>query len=706
MKKICLLLILLCGYVQAQNVTFIHPNFNVSGTNLNISLTGFPCAFTATSNQVLVELGTGINQSQFVSYWQAYINTPVTNTTSNTFWVLLPASIQCNSMLKITRICGANTTIAYATNRVFTPAPGNQFLSPSGQQTICSGNGLTDPLISTIWPNSSYYWVATNDNPNITGESLTFQNNDSITNNLVNNSYNNQQVNYSIFVNNSNSCGIVNVNVIPITPETPVISVTNGSAQFCEGTSIALDVSGNLNSAQNTPPCGWYNGSTPVITGTGVLVSNTGSYTYVNNNGCGTSVSNTINTVSISNPSLTSSTNFEICTGENTNYLLVANEPCNFTWTANSSNISGETNSGSGNSINDLLTNNTSSNQGIAYHINLVSQVSGCTKNQNVIIQVKPTPILSSISNTSICSGDALNILLSSNVATSTYSWIAQNSTNVFGESTVLSNSSTITDTLINNTSTDIPVDYAVNAITECGTSPTENFTITVRASPQPIILASGPLEFCDGGFVNLTLNQAYNSYNWSNGISGSSSISIEQTEDVSVNVTDQYGCVGMSSIIQVIEYPIPTPTISYSSGVLSSNYPTGNQWNLNNQPILGANQNTYTPNTNGYYSLTVTIDGCSGNSSSVYYGSASLSENNPNPFSIHPNPATNQVIISSQFFTENEVVQIFNTAGQLVLEYPNLAPQHQTYTINVEQLNPGIYFIQIGEMTQKLIIE
>lgn len=74
--------------------------------------------------------------------------------------------------------------------------------------------------------------------------------------------------------------------------------------------------------------------------------------------------------------------------------------------------------------------------------------------------------------------------------------------------------------------------------------------------------------------------------------------------------------------------------------------------------------------------------------------------------FTIHPNPATNQVIISSQFFTENEVVQIFNTSGQLVHEYPNLSPQDQTYTINVEQLNSGIYFIKIGESTQKLIIQ
>lgn len=74
--------------------------------------------------------------------------------------------------------------------------------------------------------------------------------------------------------------------------------------------------------------------------------------------------------------------------------------------------------------------------------------------------------------------------------------------------------------------------------------------------------------------------------------------------------------------------------------------------------------------------------------------------------FSIHPNPATNQVIISSQFFTENKAVQIFNTAGQLVHEYPNLSPQDQTYTINVEQLNSGIYFIKIGESTQKLIIQ
>lgn len=693
-------------------------NFPSSSSCIYPTNPSYPNSIVATTIRIGPSINFTVGNSQLVSSYQTLYSI---NNQTYTHYVSIDIGntyVPCNAKVEVGYSCNGNANNSNLFHMYSNILKSFYEINPTTtlvNDTICSGTSITNNhVFQTNEPSSVIYsWKATNPG-GLGGASTTFQQGNTITDVLTINDGSSYNVNYTIkaSLNGSNdqSCILTKTKTIRVIglPIQPTISLSLGTSTFCEGDQVyAVCTPQNSGNAISN----WYVNSIllpPDASPFHQQITNTGNYYMSFSNQCGVKSSNTINAIMHPKPILTSPTNLEICTGENTNYLLVANEPSNFTWTANSANISGETNSGSGNSINDLLTNNTSSNQSIAYHINLVSQLSGCTKNQNVIIQVKPTPILSSISNTSICSGDALNIPLSSNVATSTYSWIAQNNTNVSGESTVLSNSSTITDTLINNTSTDIPVDYAVNAITECGTSPTEYFTITVRASPQPIILASGPLEFCDGDFVNLSVDQIYSHYSWSNGLSGPNitTISIEQTEDVNVNVIDQYGCTGSSSIVQVIEHPIPAPIINYSNGVLSSNYSTGNQWKLNNQPILGANQNTYSPITNGNYSLTVTIDGCSGNSSSVYFGSASLSENNPNPFTIHPNPATNQVIISSQFFIENEAVQIFNTAGQLVLEYPNLSPHHQTYTINVEQLNPGIYFIQLGEMTQKLIIE
>lgn len=169
-------------------------------------------------------------------------------------------------------------------------------------------------------------------------------------------------------------------------------------------------------------------------------------------------------------------------------------------------------------------------------------------------------------------------------------------------------------------------------------------------------------------------------------------------------------GCDSVSYLTLTVNPPITDLFYTISgSTITASNTNATYQWldcNNNYAVIPGAINQSFTPSSNGSYAVQLTENGCSDTTLCVQISNLGLNVNYSTLFTIHPNPATNQVIISSQFFTENEAVQIFNTAGQLVLEYPNLAPQHQTYTINVEQLNPGIYFIQIGEMTQKLIIE
>lgn len=689
--------------MNAQSVTFINPNFNPLGSNLYITLSNFPCQFTTSSHQVVVELGIGTGTS-FVSYWQTTTNTPITNTTSAGFNITLPINVRCNSTLKVTRLCGTTTTVVYASNPVFYPASITQITSPPFSQEICSASGGAIP-INSIYPNSTYYWYAQSDNLNVTGESLSYQMNDSVTDVLINNSTSNQQIAYQIFIYNSSSCRTSTVTVKPSVPISPVLTVPSGNTSFCEGSSLQVNLTNQLNN-QVYQPSGWFENGVSINSGTGLIVTESGSYTYVNNNGCGTSTSNTVNAIKILKPTLTSPTNIEICSGNNTNYTITSNEPCTYTWTANNANVSGETANSTSASINDVLVNNTFINQIVNYNLTLTSNASGCTKQIGVPFLVKPLPIVNSIQNTTICSDGILSEVLSSPVQTAAFNWSAQDNANISGETTTTSNLSTINEVLTNNGSSMENVIYTVNATSECGVGPSITFIISVRPQTNIIVTPSGPLEFCDGGSVNLdAYASGLSNYLWSNNSSGSN-LNIYNTSNISVTGYDTYNCLAKSDTLHIFEHPIPAPIINYSNGVLSSNYPTGNQWNYNNQPILSANQDTYTPNTNGNYSLTVTIDGCSGNSSTVYFGSASLSENNPNPFTIHPNPATNQVIISSQYFTENEAIQIFNTAGQLVHEYPNLSPHHQTYTINVEQLNPGIYFIQIGEMTQKLIIE
>src|SRR5690554_6740379 len=109
---------------------------------------------------------------------------------------------------------------------------------------------------------------------------------------------------------------------------------------FCEGSSATLGVSNAIYGNGS----GWSNSNNT----NSINVNSSGSYSYTNNNGCGSSVSNTINIIKNANPSLTSTSPIELCTDNDLNYTLSANEPCNYSWSAtNNFNVDGG-NSGTG----------------------------------------------------------------------------------------------------------------------------------------------------------------------------------------------------------------------------------------------------------------------------------------------------------------------------------------------------------------------
>src|SRR5690606_6823 len=77
----------------------------------------------------------------------------------------------------------------------------------------------------------------------------------------------------------------------------------------------------------------------------------------------------------------------------------------------------------------------------------------------SVNIIVNPTPAMTSANSATICSGETLNIPLTSSVASS-YSWIAADNTNVTGESLTSQSSSTINNALTNTSASNQTVNY------------------------------------------------------------------------------------------------------------------------------------------------------------------------------------------------------------------------------------------------------
>lgn len=174
----------------------------------------------------------------------------------------------------------------------------------------------------------------------------------------------------------------------------------------------------------------------------------------------------------------------------------------------------------------------------------------GCgtaTADQSVTVHANPiAPIITNIGNLTFCEGQ--NVLLSSNLSSGNL-W----STNENTESILVTSSG----------------NYSLVYTDANGCSASSN-SVTVQVNPLPIaqITAQGATSFCAGGSV--VLNSSESSGNlWSTNQT-TNSITVNQSVDISLVVTDANGCSASSNIVTVEVYPVTLYPIVAVSGSLS----------------------------------------------------------------------------------------------------------------------------------------
>ena len=391
----------------------------------------------------------------------------------------------------------------------------------------------------------------------------------------------------------------------PIVSTGPAMPGTiTGPSVVCAGSTAAYSIS-------TVPTASTYTWTVPagaMLAGQGnasvsvTFGSTSGTITVVATNSCGTSPSRTMAiTVNPSPAAPTAGSNSPLCEG--TTLYLTASTVAGATYTWTGPNFTST-------SQNPSIPNVTSNEAG-TYSVTVT--VGGCISPAGTTaVTVNPSPTVPSAgSNSPLCEGTTL-YLTASTVAGATYTW-----TGPFSFSSNNQNPS------IPNVTTDHAGTYSVTVMMNGCTSPAGTTTVIVNTAMNPVISASGPTTFCDGGNVELVASGS--DYQWSTGAT-TQSIWVSESGTYFVTSNDANGCIGTSAGLTVTVNPNPAVTFTG----LNPNYCLANPVSaLAGSPSggtftgPGVNGNSFDPAMSGVGNHTIIYayadgNGCSGSTSQM----------------------------------------------------------------------------------------
>ncbi|MBA3901543.1 MAG: gliding motility-associated C-terminal domain-containing protein, partial [Bacteroidetes bacterium] len=331
-----------------------------------------------------------------------------------------------------------------------------------------------------------------------------------------------------------------------------------------------------------------------------ITVNASGNYsiTVTDANGCqGTSSATTVTVNPTTIPTISASGPLTFCQGDSVE--LTSSVSTGNTWSTGATTQS----------ITVLASGN--------YTVTDGSNCGGTSAATNVTVNPNPTPTITASGPTTFCQGD--NVTLTSSSAIGNV-WTPGGATT---QSITLDTSGTYTVTVIDANGCQ-------------GTSAAT--TVTVTTNPSPVITPVGSTTFCQGDSVTL-ISSSSTGNAWNPGGGSTQVITVSNSGNYTVTVTDANGCQGTSVATVVTVNANPTPTITASgpttfclgdSVTLTSSSATGNVWSPG-----GATTQNITIYNSESYALTITDNnGCTGstleNTSAISQQNAAITASGP----------------------------------------------------------------------------
>ena len=496
--------------------------------------TGLPIVVTVTINSY--PSATAIPSAQVICSGQAPIIVLTSNISGTTFaWTASSTGATgatANNGLIISEALTATDTVAGTVVYTVTPTFGGCVGAPiivtitvnptataiatPSVKTICSGDSTLIALTSNIYGTTFSWTVAQS---GATGAS---DGNGNSINQFLTATFGTVPgtVTYTVTPSANGCDGLPIIVTVTVNPN-PEVTISPSSQTVCSGTATSIALTSNITgttfswtvvqtSVTGAAPG---NGQNIVqnLTATDSL-GGTAVYTIVPTvNGC-IGIPKTLTITVKPKPVVTASPSSQtICSGNNTGISLTSNVAgTSFSWTVSQNNVTGAVPG-----INTIISQTlTATLPGTALYI-ITPEAAGCQGSPiSVTVTVKPSLVATALpSNKTICSGDAILILLTSNISGTTFSWIA-NQTGVAG-ATDASND-TIAQTLTATGSTAGSVTYTITPVSgSCSGLP---IIVSIVVNPTPIITAQPSSQtICSGATTNILLSSTVpaTSFTW-----------------------------------------------------------------------------------------------------------------------------------------------------------------------------------------------
>ncbi|TVR87784.1 MAG: gliding motility-associated C-terminal domain-containing protein [Saprospirales bacterium] len=170
----------------------------------------------------------------------------------------------------------------------------------------------------------------------------------------------------------------------------------------------------------------------------------------------------------------------------------------------------------------------------------LVGDGRGCFGTDTFLVTVNPLPTGEfEVAKEGLCPGESIEILFETNDNITQYIWPdSSDQNNWTAEETGL---------------------VQLTIVDENGCI--DSFSLELEAFENPEPLIEGPEEFCTGESIELSVNETFESYAWSNG-EETQTIEVTEGGNYSVEVTDQNECTATAEF-EVTENPLPDPDIA-----------------------------------------------------------------------------------------------------------------------------------------------